>query len=174
MQRSINEHEVVLRPPKSGDETPIYHLIRQSPPLDPNSLYSYHLLCRHFSDTCGVAEQDGDIVGFISAYIEPNSPDTLFVWQVVVADNQRGQGLAGRMLNTLVARPICGKLRQLESTVNPSNQVSRRLFERFAQQQGCSLNESLFLSEEAFGGEDHEKEILLAIGPLKADQRQEK
>jgi L-2,4-diaminobutyric acid acetyltransferase len=166
MQPGLNGHEVMLRKPNPDDGYAIYRLIKQSPPLDPNSVYSYYLLCRHFSDTGVVAEQQGEIVGFISAYLEPNSPDTLFVWQVVVADSQRGKGLAKRMLKSLLESPACADVRILESTVNPSNQASRRLFESFANQQGCALTESIFLEEEQFGGEEHEKEILLSIGPL--------
>lgn len=166
MRPGFNSRDILLRKPTTGDEYAIYRLIKQSPPLDPNSIYSYHLLCRHFSDTCIVAEQQGKIVGFISAYLIPNSPDTLFVWQVVVADSQRGKGLAKMMLNAIYASPVCSGVRVLESTVNPSNQASRRLFESFAQQQGCALKESIFLEEDQFGDEEHEKEVLLSVGPL--------
>ena len=175
MPSSLNEHEIMLRKPKPGDEYAIYRLIKQSPPLDPNSIYSYHLLCRHFSETCVVAEQRGEIAGFLSAYLEPDSPDTLFVWQVVVAGDQRGKGLARQMLESLFARPVSRGVRRLESTVNPSNHASRRLFESFARQQGCNLQESVFLGEDQFGDEEHEKEILLSVGPFKTgDSKQEK
>lgn len=166
MQSGLSEYDIMLRKPQSGDEYAIYRLIKQSPPLDLNSIYSYHLLCRHFSDTCVLAELQGEIVGFISAYLEPNNPDTLFVWQVVVADGQRGKGLARMMLNSLLASPACTDARMLESTVNPSNHASRRLFESFAQQHGCTLKESVFLDEDKFGNEEHEKEILLSVGPF--------
>lgn len=171
MRLGLNEPDTMLRKPKPGDEYAIYRLIKQSPPLDPNSIYSYHLLCRHFSDTCVVTEQQGEITGFISAYLEPNNPDTLFVWQVVVADSQRGKGLARTMLNTLLASPACSDTRTLESTVNPSNQASRRLFEGLAEQHGCKMEESIFLDEEHFGDEEHEKEILLTVGPLNTENR---
>ena len=166
MQSGLSKYDVMLRKPQSGDEYAIYRLIKQSPPLDLNSIYSYHLLCRHFTDTCVLAEQQGEIVGFISAYLEPNNPHILFVWQVVVACGQRGKGLARMMLNTLLSSPACTNARMLESTVNPSNHASRRLFESFAQQHNCNLKESVFLDEEQFGDEQHEQEILLSVGPL--------
>ena len=170
MRPDLHPADTELRRPKPGDEYQIYRLVRQSPPLDPNSIYSYHLLCRHFSGTCVVAEKSGDIVGFISAYRQPENTNTLFVWQVVVAENQRGKGLARMMLSTLFDRPTCDGIRTLESTVNPSNRASRHLFESFARQHACQVKESVFLDEEQFGEEQHEKEILLTIGPLETGQ----
>jgi L-2,4-diaminobutyric acid acetyltransferase len=166
MHASKSGRDTMLRKPEPGDEFAIYKLIKQSPPLDPNSIYSYHLLCRHFRDTCIVAEHNGEIVGFISAYLEPTRAQTLFVWQVVVAASQRGQGLARTMLDALFDRPSCSTVDMLESTVNPSNLASRRLFESFARHHGYPLNESVFLEEDQFGDQEHEKEILLSIGPF--------
>jgi L-2,4-diaminobutyric acid acetyltransferase len=163
-----NKRDTLLRKPEPGDAYSIYRLIKQSPPLDPNSIYSYHLLCHHYRDTCIVAEKNGEIVGFISAYLVPGRPQTLFVWQVVVDASLRGKGLARVMLNSLLAGGACKDVRQLEVTVNPSNQASRRLFDAFAQLKECELKESIFMQAEDFGGEEHEQEILLSIGPFSA------
>lgn len=162
--------EIALRRPEAGDGFPIHQLISQSPPLDLNSVYNYHLLTHHFADTCVVAEVAGSVVGFLSAYLIPGRPDTLFVWQVVVDASQRGHGLAGLMLEELLQRPACSGVRYLEATVNPSNGASRRLFERQAHSIGSTLQEHPFLGAEDFGpGAGHEDEILLHI-PLLPNQ----
>lgn len=164
--------EIDLRRPDLRDGFPIYQLISQSPPLDLNSVYNYHLLTHHFADTCVVAEAADSVVGFLSAYLIPERPDTLFVWQVVVAQTQRGRGLARRMLEALLQRPACRSVRYLEATVNPSNGASRRLFERQAQSIGSTLQEQPFLGAEDFGpGAGHEDEIILRI-PLSKQTNQ--
>lgn len=166
----LSKKEIYLRKPTRADGYRIHQLIEQSPPLDPNSIYSYHLLTHHFGDTCIVAEVGGKVVGFISAYIVPNRPDTLFVWQVVVDKSQRGRGIARMMLSGLLSRPECSNARYLEATVNPSNNASRRLFERYAEDWGEHVIEEEFLSATAFGeGSAHESEILLRI-PLHSQQ----
>ncbi len=167
MQPLLSKYEIMLRKPKPGDESTIHNLIKQSPPLDLNSIYSYHLLCRHFSETSIVAVDHNNIVGFISAYIKPNQSDTLFVWQVVVAPSQRGKGLARLMLQSILAGSACDEVKIVESTVNPSNVASRKLFEGIARKHKCSVKESLFMNKESFGNHSHEEEILLTIGPLK-------
>ncbi len=158
--------DIHLRPPRLEDGKAVHELIRDNPPLDLNSVYSYFLLCSHFAGTCAVAEVDGRVTGFLSAYREPESPDRLFVWQVVVDPSMRGHGLAGRLLQAVLERDALGDVRFLEATVNPSNTASARFLEKTAERLGADLEKSVFLSREDFGGEEHEEEILFRIGPL--------
>lgn len=161
---STTHEAVTLRRPRASDGYEIHQLIASSPPLDLNSIYSYYLLSDHFRESCVVAECQGRVVGFLSAYRMPHQPETLFVWQVVVSQALRGQQVAWRMLDSLLQRFERGALRQVEATVNPSNLASRSLFERLAREQGTTISEQTFLEAAAFGpGGGHEPEILLRI-----------
>lgn len=166
MESSTSESLVRLRPPTLADGKAVHELIRSSPPLDLNSSYNYFLLCSHFADTCAVGEVDGEIKAFLSAYRIPNAPENLFVWQVAVDASLRGQGMAGRLIDSVLTRPVCEGVTHLQTTVSPSNTSSRRVFERFAQKRRAGWQEEVFLSREMFGGEEHEEEILFRIGPL--------
>ncbi|HHO75510.1 MAG TPA: diaminobutyrate acetyltransferase [Deltaproteobacteria bacterium] len=158
----------IFRKPRVSDGPDIHSLIERSRPLDLNSLYSYLLLADHFRDTCIVAERDGKIAGFISAYVHPSKNNTLFVWQVAVGEQERGNGVAGRMLDNLFDRPGLASVSFLETTVNPSNDGSRRLFESFAKRFQAPLVTSVLYPEELFGQGGHEAEILFRIGPFDA------
>lgn len=161
---STTQDDIHIRKPLAGDGYEIHQLIANSPPLDLNSVYSYYLLSNHFRDSCVVAESQGDIVGFLSAYRIPHQPQTLFIWQVVVNQAQRGKRVAWRMLESLLQRYQQNEVVQIEATVNPSNAASRRLFERLAEEQGTTLQEETFLEATALSPEgDHESEILLRI-----------
>ncbi len=158
------QEEILIRKPRANDGYDIHQLIANSPPLDLNSIYSYYLLSDHFSDSCVVAESQGKVVGFLSAYRIPQRPKTLFVWQVVVNRALRGKRIAWRMLEELLGRYSGDELSQVEATVNPSNAPSRGLFERLAAEQGTTLEEQIFLDAAAFGsGGEHESEILLRV-----------
>lgn len=159
---SESQDEIHIRKPRASDGYEIHQLIANSPPLDLNSIYSYYLLSDHFSDSCVVAENQGRVVGFLSAYRIPQRPDTLFVWQVVVNRALRGKRIAWRMLESLLQR-LGGEVRQVEATVNPSNAASRALFERLAKEHDSTLGEETFLEASAFGPGDHESEILLRV-----------
>lgn len=126
------ENRVAIATPRVRDGAAIHHLLAQCKPLDLNSTYAYLLLCRHFRDTCVHAELNGRTVGFVSAYCPPEQADVIFVWQVAVAPELRGQGLARRMLHALLSRLALAPCRYLETTVSPSNEPSLRLFHRLA------------------------------------------
>ncbi|NLF84714.1 MAG: diaminobutyrate acetyltransferase [Lentisphaerae bacterium] len=158
---------VILREPTAGEGQAMHALVRQSPPLDLNSAYCYFLLARHFRGTCVVAEHDGRLVGCVTAYLRPDEPGTLFVWQVAVRGEHRGRGAAGRMLDALLARPACRGVRYLETTVGPGNHASRRCFERLADARRCPVRQLPFLEPNHFGPDSqHEAEVLLRIGPF--------
>ncbi len=160
------ENPYFFREPRIGDSRHIHNLIGNSRPLDLNSLYCYLLLADHFRKTCIVAERDGNILGFISAYLHPLKENTLFVWQVAVDETVRKQGVGSRMLEELLKRPELKFVSNLETTVNPSNRSSQSLFESFAKRLGVSCNMSILFSEDLFGDADHEAEILFRIGPF--------
>jgi L-2,4-diaminobutyric acid acetyltransferase len=156
--------DILFRMPVIEDGYAAHQLIAQSPPLDLNSVYSYYILSDHFRNTCVVAEHEGKVVGFLSAYRVPEQPETLFVWQVVVNKAMRGQRVAWRMLESLLKRFEEGQIRFVEATVNPSNIASRKLFEHLAREQGTSIEERTYLEADAFGAsESHESEILLRV-----------
>src|SRR5699024_8585098 len=70
------------------------------------------------------------VLGFITAFLRPDAPSTLMVWQVGVDDAARGQGLASRMLDYLVTTTGA---QTLETTVTDDNTASNRLFAALAQ-----------------------------------------
>jgi L-2,4-diaminobutyric acid acetyltransferase len=158
--------------PRADDGYEIHRLVSSSPPLDVNSIYSYYLLCEHFSETCVVAEHENSIGGFLSAYRIPKRSDTLFIWQVAVSEALRGRRIASCMLEELLSRFVNDAVHFVESTVNPGNIASRGLFERLARQRGSALHEQTFLDVAAFGTEtEHESEILLRI-PLQTQNEE--
>jgi L-2,4-diaminobutyric acid acetyltransferase len=155
-----------LRYPTKDDASAIHRLVSQCPPLDLNSLYTYLLLAEHFSSTCVVAEAGGVPIGFVSAYAPPARPGVLFVWQVAVHGRARGMGLGQRMLHALVQRPDLAGIRYLETTVSPGNVASRRMFDGLVRDLGADVKETPLFDRAMFGGQAHDDEPLLRIGPL--------
>jgi L-2,4-diaminobutyric acid acetyltransferase len=156
------------RKPTLADAAAIHALIDQCKPLDLNSRYAYMLLCTHFAGTCAVAERDGALVGFVSGYRKPGDDSVLFIWQVAVSPQGRGQGVAAGLLEEILQRPPRAAVRYLEATISPSNRASWALFESFARKHGARCATETHFREEDFGGQEHEEEQLLRIGPLES------
>ena len=163
---------MIYRQPLVADGNDIWHLVKDTGVLDLNSRYAYLLLGEHFSETSVVAElldDDGNkqVVGFISAYVLPHKPNTVFVWQVGVAEAGRGRGVATGMLYEIVRRAACNKVSYLETTVGPSNEASMALFRGFAKKLNTEVTEKELFGVEVFGDSgEHEAEILFCIGPF--------
>lgn len=158
--------QITYRKPEHTDGAEVHALINRCPPLDTNSLYCNLLQCLDFSDTSIVAQtEDGEIAGFISGYIPPNRPTTLFVWQVALDEKFRGQGIASEMLSRLFSRH--SDLRYMETTISPSNKASQKLFETFFAKHHMDLHTSDLFVQGVHFSEDHEDEVLYRAGPAK-------
>lgn len=158
--------EVVLRTPTATDGPALSQLISQCPPLDENSRYCNLLQVSHFADTAVVADSQNRLRGAVTGYLKPNHNDTLFIWQVAVHSDMRGQGLARRMVEAILARPGCSAVRYIETTITPNNQASWALFESIAKHLQAPLSKTtLFESETHFAG-NHDDEVLCRIGPF--------
>jgi len=155
-----------LRQPLPEDGSKAFKLISQCPPLDTNSLYCNLLQCSHFSSTSVAAISQDEVVGFISAYVVPDRPNVLFVWQVAVGTQARGQGLATRMLQHILDRPFCNDIRYLETTITESNKASWALFNGLSSKLNTELHSSIMFDREKHLDNAHDTEILVKIGPL--------
>lgn len=158
--------DIKLRIPGPEDGLALNELVERNPPLDPNSLYCNLLQTSHFAKTAVAAEHEGNLVGFVSGYIKPDQPDTYFLWQVVVGEAARGQGLAKRMVQELFKRDYFSSVKWLETTITPDNEASQRLFKSLAREWSAGIEtEVMFDRERHFGGQ-HNSEELYRIGPI--------
>ena len=112
------------------------------------------------------AEKDGEIVGFVSGYLLPNRPNTLFIWQVAVSEEARGCGLGKKMLQHIVNRQRGSGVKYIETTITEDNDASWGLFKVFAKLVNADLQAVDWLDAlEHFDGQ-HDSETLVKIGPL--------
>lgn len=159
-------YDILLRSPGRRDGALLHDLVAACPPLDLNSRYAYLLLCEHHALTSVVAEANGELAGAITAYVPPQQPDTLFVWQVAVAEHMRGQKLGTRMLQYLLQHCVQAQgLRWIETTISPDNQASHNLFTQFAVRHDAGCTTTTLFAASDFGESGHEAECLYKIGP---------
>lgn len=154
--------DVVFRVPTAADGLRMWEIARDSKVLDLNSEYAYVLWGQEFAESSVVVESDGGVVGFVTGFIRPGEPETIFVWQVGVDSNQRGKGLAKRMLHEIMDRLAPTGVVQLRTTVSPDNEASKRTFGALARERGLALTREDFISAELLG-EGHEPEDLYTV-----------
>ena len=155
---------VSLRSPALEDGMAVFRLVENCPPLDMNSSYCNLLQCSHFANTSVAAQMNGEMVGFISGYVIPERADTLFVWQVAVAEPARGLGLASRMLDHILARPHCADIAYLETSITQDNHASWALFKSLAKGLSADFQSSGWMDKEHHFAGQHDSEALVRIG----------
>ena len=159
-----------FRHPTREDGQAVHGLIVGTGVLDENSLYCTFLQCTHFASTCMVAELGGEVVGWVSGYRPPEDPDTLFVWQVAVAEAARGRGLARRLIRNLLDSEGCDGVARIKTTITPDNRSSWKMFGSLAEELDAPVTDKVWLcGEEHFEGE-HDSEHMLTIGPFDIEE----
>ncbi|MFJ6081738.1 diaminobutyrate acetyltransferase [Streptomyces sp. NPDC092369] len=160
--------ELRIDRPSVTDGAALWRIAKDSKALDLNSSYSYLLWCRDFAATSAVARDGrGEPVGFVTGYLRPDRPGTLLVWQVAVDGAHRGRGLAGALLDGLVARIGAERrITTVETTITPGNTASERLFASFAERHGAQVEHEVLFETGLFPDGPHDSEVLHRIGPL--------
>ena len=158
--------ELELRAPRASDGFAVSELIAHCPPLDTNSKYCNLLQCTHFSSTSVAAFKRGELVGFISGYINPENPECLFIWQVAVGEKARGLGLATRMLKHILARSYCRDVSYMETSITETNEGSWALFKGVARKFDAEINTTVMFDKEHHFQGHHDTESLVRIGPF--------
>ncbi|WP_332630939.1 diaminobutyrate acetyltransferase [Halalkalibacter flavus] len=162
----IKTGSVQFLKPSVEDGAAMWELVNEST-LDQNSAYKYIMMCEFFAETCVVAKENDQVVGFVTAFIPPERQDVVFVWQIGVHSSQRGKGLASKLLHELVQREGCSEVNYVEATVTPSNEASQALFRRLARSFETICEVSECFAEDLFPEEGHEKELTFRVGPIK-------
>lgn len=154
-----------IRSPNSLDGSKMWALTRDSRKLDLNSSYFYVAMSHWFSDSCKVAfdTEKNRLVGMVIGFRLPSDKETLFIWQIAVDERYRGQSIAMRLIEAVVAN---SEIRYLEATIAPSNLSSKRLFEKWSVSRKTTLIISDGFGLDCFPDQQHEKEELYRIGPL--------
>lgn len=155
--------KLTLRKPSKSDGNRITQFIHNHPSLDTNSSYCHFLQSSHFKNTCIIAEKNNEILGFISGYKKPEEPNTLFIWQMAVAPDYRGKGLALIMLSSILTRKEHSHLAALEATITQSNKSSWRVFEKLDEICGGFGHVSTFLDENEHFNGNYDTEFLYRI-----------
>lgn len=166
LQQELDDPIIWIREPTALDGHRVWSLIGETRSLDNNSLYCNLLQCTHFAKTCAVAEQDGEVIAWLSAYIPPEQPTALFVWQICVSETARGRGLGQRMICSVLARKACDAITTLECTITHDNKPSWALFSSIARKLDANIQHAEhFLRNDHLNGQQ-ESEYAVTTGPF--------
>lgn len=88
----------------------------------------YHLLTEHFRGTCFVAEDRGDVIGYLLGYRSQSRPEEAVVHLVQVAPRLRGNGVGRRMFNQFQAAVKAMGCIRIATHSRPENNSCNRFY----------------------------------------------
>lgn len=153
----------ILRTPEAGDSPRIAALARRSACRGAASLQPELLNDPTFRETSVVAELDGELVGFVSAYRLPYDPGTLFIWHVEEAEAARNSGVSALMLGHLMRSDICADVTRVQTAIKPVDEPSWALFRRFARWQRAPMDIQPSYTQALTPFARHETDLLVTI-----------
>lgn len=144
----------------------MYELAKNSKVLDVNSDYCYLMWSTYFPNSSMVATYNHQVIGFITGFVPPENKDTLFIWQIAIDEDYRGNGLATKMIDALYSQMKNQNIRYIEATVTPSNTPSNKLFSGLARKKGANYTITRCFEQEDFPDNTTEEEFAYRIGPI--------
>lgn len=158
---------ITIRRPKIEDGKQIWNLIHRTGNLDLNSEYCYFMLSDLFRQQCAVicSDEEAEILGFASCILRPDSPKTLFVWQICIDQKLQKRGLAKRVLKHIIENQD-HRVEYVEATISEDNTSSRALFSSLAKDYHAPISKDIYIESGQFNS-GHESEFIYTIGKLK-------
>ena len=161
-----SKQNIQIKSPDSDYGYQISELIKNSPPLDLNSTYLYFIQSHYFNKTCAIAVNEIDrVIGFVSGFQDPRKKDTLFIWQVAISKDARGNGLASKLIHFILQEHP--HMQFIETTITKDNTSSISLFNKISQELNTNIIEEPFLDKSKHFLNQHDSENLFRIGPFK-------
>ena len=132
----------MIRELSESDIPDIRQFIRECPPLELHTFYTYWVLIHHFQDLCLMDEVAGNINGIITGLKSTAESDMVFLWQLGVRPGSRGKGISRKLLQEFTSRSKRLGARRIQVTIEPGNRASLAAFSTFSDTIGSRLEKT--------------------------------
>jgi GNAT superfamily N-acetyltransferase len=81
----------------------------------------YHILTLHFRNTCFIAEDRGEMIGYLLGFRSQSRPEEAYIHLIQVAPRLRGNGIGRRMFNRFQSAAIAMGCKKIVTLSRPEN-----------------------------------------------------
>lgn len=129
---------VRVRGTTSDDAGLLESLALRCPPLDVHTPYTYWVLSTYFSESCFVAVEGTEPVGFVTAVA---NRDRALLWQIGILPAHRGKGLSHLLIDAVAGWADGRGFSAIELSIDPANKESHATFRSFAKRAGWDFGQ---------------------------------
>lgn len=134
-------NEVVVRKGKEQDANDIYRLVPLLAPLTVHTSYTYWNLFRNFGDSCFIAADGKEPVGFITSHPTTTPKSEWFIWQAGILPEYRGTGIIDTLQDRVIDIALSSGATALNTSIEIDNLRSLGAFNRMAVRLGTTMEE---------------------------------
>jgi L-2,4-diaminobutyric acid acetyltransferase len=129
-----------IRRAKRGDLEGIYALVKETRVLDVHTPYTYWVMNEGYEKLMLVADNGGEIIGYVGGLSAFREPNATFIWQIGVLPSWQRRGIGMALLDKFVESSIKIGATKIYTTISDQNEASLLLFASFTQKISKSLN----------------------------------
>ena len=133
--------DVMIRQSQEQDTNAIYDLVPKLSPLTPHTRYTYWNLFRNFGDSCFIATNQEQPVGFITSHPTTTPSLEWFIWQAGILPEYRGNGLIDSLQDHVIDAARNSGAVALNTSIETDNPRSFGAFSRMAVRLGTTMEE---------------------------------
>lgn len=119
-----------IRRAAQEDFLKVHRFTAGRPPLENYPEHVYKIILRYFGDYCFIAEENGQIIGFVMGIVPQSFPGTYFLWEVGVDPSYQRQGIGEKLIREVENELKKHGFIRIELTIDPVNTPSQKLFEK--------------------------------------------
>ena len=129
IQKKSLDKRIIIEPPSEEEFVEVFRFMAQSMPSECYAEHFYKIMLRYFGNTCVVARDRKNIIGFVLGFFSQVQTDTYFLWQIATLPAYQGMGIGKKLVREV--EKILSKMncRRIEVTIAPDNTPSQKLFE---------------------------------------------
>jgi len=120
---------MVIRKSSVEDFRELHKLVGRIEKIVQHPPHFYKIMLRYFGNTIILAEEDGELAGFLLGFISQNNPEEYFIWQLGVDPRYRGRKIASKIMKETVETAREKGCKLVTATVETVNIPSQQLFE---------------------------------------------
>lgn len=129
--------EITLRRVTADDADLLYALVKNCPPLDVHTPYTYWFICRYFYHCSFILEVNDVPVGYVMAV---RTDSCVFLWQIGLLPSVRGKGYAQIMIDRVMK--CAAKLGlSVQLSISADNYASNSAFRKYCQSSRIGMYE---------------------------------
>ncbi|CAJ36530.1 GNAT family N-acetyltransferase [Methanocella arvoryzae] len=100
----------------------------------------YHVMCVHFRGTCFVAEDRGELIGYLLGFRSQALPDQAYMHLLQVAPSYRGLGVGQRLFSQFQQAAIAMGCKKITAVSRPQNKTGMAFYKRMGLRQETAAN----------------------------------